>query len=460
MPSVTRFALFAILALCSTLTAEVFAAGESPKTPNIIVVMADDFGFECVGANGGESYKTPHLDRLAAEGVRFEHCYVQPLCTPTRLQLMTGLYNVRNYVNFGTLPRGETTFAHLFQNAGYKTGICGKWQLGSEKDSPQHFGFDEAYLWQHTRRPPRYANAGLERNGVEEDFTRGEYGPDLINDFALDFVARHCNESFLLYYPMMLTHDPFQPTPDSDDYDPKAIGENVNRNVRHFAEMTEYMDKLIGKLVARLDELKIRDNTLVVFLGDNGTSPSVTSKFRGGAYRGGKGQTTARGMHVPLIVNYPSGAASGKVCDDLIASVDILPTICAAAGIPLSAEMKTDGVSFWPQVCGKLGTPRETYYCWYARDGGQAAEFAMSKTHKLYADGRFFDLTADPYEERPGQASALTEAEAEAAGRLQAVLDQYDDARPTALRAGAKPAKPKKPGAAKKAGKQKAAAKS
>jgi arylsulfatase A len=451
-----RYVLFAASILWSTFAAEAFAADKLPRSPNIIVVMADDFGFECVGANGGESYKTPHLDRLAAEGVRFEQCYVQPLCTPTRLQLMTGLYNVRNYVNFGTLPRGEATFAHLFKKAGYKTGICGKWQLGHEHDSPQHFGFDEAYLWQHTRRPPRYANPGLERNGVEEDFTRGEYGPDLVNDFALDFVARHRDESFFLYYPMMLTHDPFQPTPDSEDYDPKAVGENVHRHVRHFAEMTEYMDKLIGKLVAKLEELKIRDNTLLVFLGDNGTSPSVTSQFRGSAYRGGKGQTTARGMHVPLIVNYPQAAAAGTVCDDLIASVDILPTICAASGIPLSAEMKTDGVSFWPQVCGKPGTPRETYYCWYARDGGpNAAEFAMSKTYKLYADGRFIDLTADPFEERPRQATTLAEAEAETARRLQAVLDQYDDARPAALRADAKPAKPKKPAAEKKPRKRK-----
>jgi len=128
--------------------------------------MADDFGYECVTANGGESYQTPNLDRLAAEGVRFEQCHVQPLCTPTRVQLMTGLYNVRNYLNFGTLPRSETTFAHLMKKVGYATAICGKWQLGREKDAPQHFGFDEALLWQQTRRPPRYANPGLERNST------------------------------------------------------------------------------------------------------------------------------------------------------------------------------------------------------------------------------------------------------------------------------------------------------
>src|SRR6476646_5283671 len=212
-------------------------AADQPSKPNIVLIMADDFGYECVTADGGQSYKTPHLDRLAAAGVRFENCHVQPLCTPTRVQLMTGRYNVRNYLNFGTLVRAETTFGNLLKKAGYATGICGKWQLGHEKDSPQHFGFDESYLWQHTRRPPRYANPGLEHNGKELNFTNGEYGPDLVNDFAIDFVKRNKDKPFFLYYPMTLTHDPFQPTPDSPDWDPKAMGEMVNRDPKHFADM-------------------------------------------------------------------------------------------------------------------------------------------------------------------------------------------------------------------------------
>src|SRR5688572_24807561 len=175
--------------LVGALLANVVQGAE--RKPNIILIMADDFGYEAVTANGGQSYQTPHLDRLAATGMRFEQCHVQPLCTPTRAQLMTGIYNVRNYVEFGLLEPKATTFAHLLKKAGYATGICGKWQLGQAKDLPQHFGFDESYLWQHTRRPPRYANPGLEHNGAEKDFNRGDYGPKLINDFAIDFVARH-----------------------------------------------------------------------------------------------------------------------------------------------------------------------------------------------------------------------------------------------------------------------------
>lgn len=402
--------------------------------PNIVLIMADDFGYECLAANGGQSYQTPNLDRLAADGVRFEACHVQPLCTPTRVQLMTGRYNVRNYLNFGTLPRTERTFANVLREAGYATAICGKWQLGKEPDSPQFFGFGEAFLWQHTRRPPRYANPGLEHNGAEKDFQNGEYGPTLINDFALDFIARHKERPFFLYYPMILTHDPFQPTPDSPDWDPKAVGENVNRDTRHFGDMTAYMDKMIGRLDARLGELGIRENTLLIFLGDNGTHGSVTSRFRGADYRGGKGSTTRNGTHVPLIASWPGVVKQGRVNRHLISSADFLPTICEAANAPVPAGV--DGVSFLPQLRGEEGSPREWLYCWYSprqKADLTVREFAFDHDHKLYRDGRFFDLEADPLEKTPLLATSLTGPAASSAAKLQDVLDQFKCARPPEL---------------------------
>jgi len=400
------------------------------ERPNIILIMADDFGYECVGANGGESYATPHLDRLAAGGVRFEHCHSYPLCTPTRVALMTGKQNVRNYLNFGTLPRSERTFAHLLKEAGYATGICGKWQLGKEDDSPQHFGFDESLLWQQTRRPPRFANPGLERQGVMEDYRDGEYGPTLINDFALDFVTRHRDGPFFLYYPMILTHDPFQPTPDSPDWDPDAVGERANRDVKHFGEMTAYMDKMIGRLDAQLDELGIRENTLLLFLGDNGTHSSVTSRFQGSDYEGGKGTTTARGTHVPFIASWPAVTGKGHLCQDLVGVVDFLPTLCEAVGI--SVPPGTDGISFLPMIRGGAGTWRDSLYIWYSprqKNDPTVKEYAFDLRHKLYRDGRFYDLQADPFEKAPLDAGAAP-GERE---KLQAVLDQYAGARPAEL---------------------------
>jgi arylsulfatase A len=396
--------------------------------PNVILIMADDFGYECVSANGGESYQTPVLDKLAAAGVRFENCHVQPLCTPTRVQLMTGRYNVRNYINFGTLLRTETTFGQLFKSAGYKTGICGKWQLGNEVDSPQHFGFEESCLWQQTRRPPRYANPGLEYNGVEKDFTQGEYGPDLVNDFALDFVTKHKAEPFFLYYPLMLTHDPFQPTPDSAEYDRTISSEAKQRDDKHFAGMVTYMDKLIGKLITKLDELSLRENTLLLFVGDNGTSSKMVSRFKGADFKGGKGSTTHRGTHVPMIVSWPSVIKEGRVSSDLVSSTDFLPTICQAAGIEVPTTV--DGLSFLPQLKGESGTPREWLYMWYSPRQSKDMKFsecAFDHTHKLYRDGRFYDLKSDPEEQ---QALAAKGPEVE---KLQKALDLFREARPAEL---------------------------
>jgi arylsulfatase A len=418
------------LLCCQTLFSKAHA-----RRPNMILIMADDLGYETIGANGGESYRTPNLDRLAATGVRFEHCYVQPLCTPTRVQLMTGIYNVRNYAQFGEIDRKATTFAHLLQEAGYATGIAGKWQLGRVKNLPRRLGFDESCLWQHTRRPPRYANPGLEYNGEERDFTSGEYGPTLVNDFAIDFVTRHKERPFLLYYPMMLTHDPFQPTPDSPEWDPQARGATVGRDPKHFADMVAYMDKLIGRLVAKLEELGIRDDTLVMFLGDNGTGREIVSRFQSQPYPGGKGSTTARGTHVPLIASWPRRVRAGQVTGDLIDSTDFLPTLCEAAGVEVPASLQIDGRSFLPQLIGGKGRPRDWIYCWYARNGGPTAtaEFAMTTEVKLYRDGRAFDLSSDPFEERPLRVTELRRAHDEAVGILQSVLKQYADARPAHL---------------------------
>jgi arylsulfatase A len=316
--------------------------------------------------------------------------------------------------------------------------MAGKWQLGRGKNLPRRLGFDEFVLWQHTRRPPRYANPGLEYNGEQRDFKSGEYGPDLVNDFVLEFITRHRDGPFFLYYSMMLTHAPFQPTPDSPDWNPQARGEK-DRDAKYFADMVSYADKHVGSIEAKLEELGIRQNTLIIFLGDNGTAAGITLRFEGREFRGGKGQTIQRGMHVPLIVNWPGHVAAGSVNDNLVASTDFLPTICEAAGVRLPATMPPDGQSFYAQLLGQTGKPRETLYCWYARGDAlrNVREFAMTKQHKLYRDGRFFDVVADPDETAPRRIAELKGAAAEAASKLSNVLEQYANARPASVEAAA-----------------------
>lgn len=421
--------------------------------PNVILIMADDLGYECIGANGCTSYRTPHLDKLAADGARFEHCYVQPLCTPTRVQLMTGQYNVRNYVHFGTLDKEQTTFGHLFRRAGYATCIVGKWQLGQDFDLPKHFGFDDYCLWQLTRRPGRYKNAGLEINGKELDYKNGEYGPDLVNDYAMEFIARSKDKPFFLYYPLMLTHNPYNATPDSDDYataryegqksgkagEGGGDGDSSAAGKRHFGEMVEYMDKLIGKLVAKLEAEGLRERTLIVFIGDNGTGKGTPTQMGDRTVIGGKATPDESGMRVPLIVN-GVGVKRGVVSRDLIDSTDFLPTICDAAGIKLSSDLILDGRSFLPQCRGETGSPRDWIYCWYARDGGKTAdaEFTRGRTLKLYSDGRLFDVRNGDFNKHPVKTADLDGAQKSEVAQLQAALDQYKDARPARFAGGGK----------------------
>lgn len=423
-----RLACLILIALCWAPRAAICAA---PLKPNVVLILIDDFGYECVTADGGESYKTPVMDKLSATGVRFEQCHVQPLCTPTRVQLMTGMSNRRNYTHFGHLDPTQKTFGNLLKQAGYATCIVGKWQLSNGLEGPAHFGFDEYCLWQLVRRPGRYKNPGLEINGKLHDYTKNEYGPDIVSDYALDFITRNRRVPFFLYYPMMLTHAPYDATPDSPDYLQSVSGKN-QKPLGHFPDMVAYTDKLIGKVVAKLEELHLRDNTLLLILGDNGTGRGTPSKFKGRDVLGGKGTTTEWGTHVPLIGNWPGHFASGKVSSDLIDAVDFLPTICEATGTPVPADLKLDGRSFLPQLRGEKGNPRPWLYAWYNPSGGAKAkaEFAHDARFKLYTDGRFYAVDKDDWERSPLVDAALDAKALAAKAELQAALKQFEGPRP------------------------------
>ena len=352
--------------------------------PNIILIMADDMGYEALSSNGSESCKSPNLDKLAAKGVRFTNCFSNPICTPSRVKLMTGQYNVRNYVKFGWLDREQTTFAHQLKAAGYATAIAGKWQLGRDKDSPQHFGFEQSCLWQHTRSgrsnedgkniDRRFVNPQLEFNGVEKDFTNGEYGPQVCTDFICDFIDKNKKKPFLVYYPMILTHCPFDPTPDSTDWDPKRLGSTTykgdrNDPQRHFRDMVAYADKAVGQIVSQLEMSGVRDNTLIIFTGDNGTDTPIVTPWNGKKVVGGKGTMSDTGTRVPLIVNWPAGIRkAGRVVDDLVEFTDVFPTICEVTGAKLPKNHPGDGASIVPVLRNQAGARKKHWvYIWYRK---------------------------------------------------------------------------------------------
>lgn len=415
---------------CSSLAA-------SPR-PNIVLILADDLGYETIGANGGQSYATPHLDALAGTGVRFRHAYAQPVCTPTRTQLMTGKYNIRNYDAFGILIPGQVTFANLLRDAGYKTFIGGKWQLDGGFDVPIAFGFDEYFLSHFNQGLPsvrRYyaptfvahiPSDGLIKTAVE--YPVGNYGPDRVVDKTLEFIERNQAVPFLAYCTIPLTHRPFTPTPDHPDYDPSSTTE-LNDTV-YFGSMVEYLDKLIGRFMGKLDELGLRENTLVLFMGDNGTGDGVTTMFEGHPVEGGKGKLTDAGTRVPFIASWPNTIPSAQVTDTLVDSSDMLPTLCEVAGVPVPQGL--DGRSLRPQLLGLTGTPREWTFCWYKHQVGNVTkikEFARTQRFKLYQTGDFYDLANDPLEHNLLKAKDR-DAEAQAAfALLTDALDSFDDAR-------------------------------
>lgn len=429
--SLPRLATLLMMVVVTATVAMTADAKEETKQPNIVMIMADDFGFECVAANGGTSYETPVLDKLATEGVRFEHCYSQPICTPSRVKLMTGIYNVRNYAEFGLLEKSQTTFGNLLRDAGYATCIVGKWQLGANKTLPDHFGFDEHCLWQLLRRPSRYPNPGMEVNGKPIDYTPG-YGPDVATEYALDFIDRHREKPFLLYYPMILTHCPFEPTPDSKDWDPTNKGSKTYKgDPKYFGDMVSYMDKQVGRILDQLDQNGLRENTLVLFTGDNGTDQPVVSMMRGREVAGAKGKTTDGGTRVPFIAHWKGKTAPGKVCNDIVDFSDFLPTMCEAAQTEVPASLQIDGRSFLPQLTGQIGNPRDWIYIWYARNGGPTGkDFTRNQRYKLYRNGNFFDIENDVLEKKPLALDELSAEVTAVRGKLQVGLDQYTNARP------------------------------
>ena len=397
------------------------------ERPNIILIMADDMGYEALSSNGSESCKSPNLDKLAAEGVRFTNCFSNPICTPSRAKIMTGQYNVRNYVKFGILDRGQTTFAHQLKEAGYATAIAGKWQLGKEKDAPQHFGFEKSCLWQHTRSgrskkdgttfDRRFVNPMLEFNGVEKDYTSGKYGPQVCTDFICGFIEENKKNPFLIYFPMILTHCPFDPTPDSSDWDPKRLGStsykgDQNDPQRHFVDMVAFADKAIGQIVAQLEKSGVRDNTLIIFTGDNGTDKPIITPWNGTKVIGGKGSMTDTGTRVPLIASWPKGIKKpGRIVDDLVEFTDMLPTLCEVSEAALPKDHPGDGASIVPVLQNRAKTRKKDWiYIWY-----RGRVLVRDQKYSLLAntDGSEAKLTRykGPFDGTQLENSALTKGE-------------------------------------------------
>lgn len=404
---------------------EAAIAGERP---NVVLIMADDLGYEALRSYGGRSYDSRLLDQLARQGMRMTQCYSQPVCTPSRNKIMTGRSNARNYESFGILNPAEVTFGHVMREAGYRTCVAGKWQLTGEGlnpppgqgTTPAEAGFEASCMWAYVhdlptgvehaggwerpRKPSRYWHPSIVENGAYRPTEPNDYGPDIFTEFCLDFIEAHRDEPFFVYYPMVLTHDPFVPTPHSDDL---ATADRTKSDRRYFADMVAYTGHCVQRILTRLDELGLAEQTLVLFTCDNGTHQSIVSEHVTGPFPGGKGLPIDAGCHVPLFAIWKGKIEGGAVSPCLVDFSDFLPTIAEVADAQLPTDRVLDGQSFLPQLLGADACGREAVVVHYDKHPGRAnpqfrrVRFALDGQWKLYDDGRLYHVARDPNELQP-----------------------------------------------------------
>lgn len=375
------------------------------KLPNFVVFMADDMGAKELGCYGAKGIQTPNLDKLAAEGVKFVTCYATPVCHPTRHQIMTGQYGCHNGIyNFSGKRGGpdpdspaedigaKFTFADLLKPLGYATALTGKWQLsGSPPTLIRECGFDEYCVWAYRQYytdeerekaqrdginfRQRYWRPSIMKNGLYVPTTMDDYGPDMFADFAIDFIRRNQGKPFFLYYPMCLTHGPHLPTPDT-----RTAESNLEKSDKaNFAANVEYADKIVGRIVAALEETGQRENTLILFTADNGT---------GGE---GKAQATELGARAPLIANGPGIVKPQGDCLELVDLSDVLPTMAELAGAQLPTDRPIDGVSFASILRGEPGPRRDWIFSYIADRRILRDKRWLLEDNSPRQPGRFYD---------------------------------------------------------------------
>ena len=409
------------------------------QKPNIILIYSDDVGLGDIGCCGGP-FPTPQIDRLAAGGTRFELCYSTPLCGPSRCETLTGRYPFRtglinNRSANAIQPGREIMIPTVLKQAGYVTASVGKW--GQMSFGPGEWGFDEYLVFKGSGRYWRSQTTQYRVNGEPQNLPEGKYLPDLMHDFVVNFITKHKDQPFFVYYPMSHIHGPILRTPDS------KAGAGPDELYR---DNIAYMDKLVGKLMTELERLHLREKTLVLFTGDNGTAHFgvKTATVNGRPISGMKGTMLEGGSRVPLLANWPGVTPAGRVNRDLIDFSDFFGTFAELAGAPLPGGVKLDSHSFAAQLQGQLGQPRD--WVFVELNGNS---YARNARFKLNNRGELFDLAEAPYRETLVSTTTPDSAAIAARKSLQEVLAKHPAAPrtnqgETAAKAGRKKARRQK----------------
>jgi arylsulfatase A-like enzyme len=399
------------------------AQGRRAGKPNVILILADDLGYGDLGAYGQRHIRTPNLDRMAREGVRFTNAYTpSPVCAPARASLMTGLHQGHARVR-GNMGRGnrrvpllpeDVTVAEVLKSAGYRTGLVGKWGLGEPgtTGTPGRQGFDYFFGYLNQNHAHDYYPEYLWRNDERITLPKGTYSHDLFTREAFDFIRRERNAPFFLYLAYTLPHANNELTRRTGNgmevpTDAPYSGEPWSPQQRNYAAMVTRLDSDVGRLFALLKELGLDGETLVLFSSDNGPQTMEEGGYdqslfdSNGPFRGLKRELYEGGVRVPLIARWPGRTPAGLSTDYAVTLCDILPTAAALARAPV--PVRVDGASIVPTLLGLRQKPH-TFLYWEFHEGGfaQAARIGRWKVISRGPGGRteLYDLQADPAETR------------------------------------------------------------
>jgi len=403
--------------------------------PNVIIILTDDQGWDDVGFNGGTDIQTPHLDALAASGVAFSQGYVShPYCSPSRAGLLTGRYQQQyghecnpGYVDYDTenppgLPLSETLLPQLLKKKGYVTGAIGKWHLGdAPKFWPTERGFDYWYGFSGGGRgywsdPNISEQKKLRRSDGESDEEEVSYLTDDFTDDALEFIQRHKEDPFFLYLAYNAPHSPIQAT--YHYLERTNYLENGTRGA--YAAMVVAVDDGVGKIMSFLEEAGIRENTLVIFLSDNGGADNLGASNR--PFRGRKGMLFEGGIRVPFCMAWPHEIREGLIYKQAVSALDLFPTVLAAAGVSVPKDLELDGVNLLHLLENPDGMTMRPLYWRYSGGQGWAVRMGRYKLVNQHLKALcLFDMVKDPYEQKN-----LFEQEPEQAEILQLLYEAWN----------------------------------
>ena len=454
-----KFSVFALMAALCFLAPDVFA-DEATKKPNIVLINVDDLGWADLACQGSAYYKTPNIDRLASQGMRFTNAYAAASnCAPSRACMLTGQYGPRHGVytvqnsdrgkaerrklipirNSTTIQDDNLTIADLLTSVDYQTISIGKWHVSK---NPLFNGFDRNVAGSHIGHP------GAKHGGYHSPFNypncvsekEGEYLTDRLTDEAIRFASENKDKPFFLYLPFYTVHTPIQPKEEKRKKW-KAIEKQPGQGNASYAAMVESMDENVGRLMESLDDLGVADRTVVVLTSDNGGLWQISNQ---NPLRAGKGSYFEGGIRVPLIVRWPGKVDPGSTCDEPVMNIDFMPTIAEMAGVTIPAEKKIDGVSlvellsdskaeleprslFWHfpiylQASGRKKGDVVTHDPWFRTRPGSVVRSGKWKLHEYFEDGRLelYDLESDI-----GETKNVAGQNPEVANRLNAELKNW-----------------------------------